>query len=156
MESSVRAGGGRGWEVSCGGHHGQRGETTKGSALDGAVLDFTQILAYLIHNMSRSQSHLGFGHFGSLPPFSVNNILTDLWLNCMSSVEITLFLLADILLQHRALFQFMYESFSPMICQLNGCPHFFVVFFFIPFFLKLIVASRLCVIYVREDNNSNV
>ena len=28
-----------------------------------------------------------------------------LWLNCISSVEITLFLLADILLQHRALFQ---------------------------------------------------
>ena len=44
-----------GWdcEVSCGGHHQQRGKT--GSALDGAVLDFTQILAYLAHNMSRSQ-----------------------------------------------------------------------------------------------------
>ena len=28
-----------------------------------------------------------------------------LWLNCISSVEITLFPLADILLQHRALFQ---------------------------------------------------
>ena len=25
---------------------------------------FTQILAYLIHNMSRSQLYLGFGHFG--------------------------------------------------------------------------------------------
>ena len=37
--------------------------------------------------------------------FSVNNILTGLWLNCISSVEIDLFLLADILLQHRALFQ---------------------------------------------------
>ena len=37
--------------------------------------------------------------------FSVNNILTGLWLNCISSVEITLFLLADILLQHKALFQ---------------------------------------------------
>ena len=37
--------------------------------------------------------------------FSVNNILVGLWLNCISSVEITLFLLADILLQHRALFQ---------------------------------------------------
>ena len=36
--------------------------------------------------------------------FSVNNILASLWLNCISSVEITLFLLADILLQHRALF----------------------------------------------------
>ena len=37
--------------------------------------------------------------------FSVNIILAGLWLNCISSVEITLFLLADILLQHRALFQ---------------------------------------------------
>ena len=37
--------------------------------------------------------------------FSVNNISAGLWLNCISSVEITLFLLADILLQHRALFQ---------------------------------------------------
>ena len=37
--------------------------------------------------------------------FSVNNILAGLWLNCISSVEITLFPLADILLQHRALFQ---------------------------------------------------
>ena len=37
--------------------------------------------------------------------FSVNNILAGLWLNCISSVEITLFLLANILLQHRALFQ---------------------------------------------------
>ena len=37
--------------------------------------------------------------------FSVNNILAGLWLNCISSVEITLFLLADILLQHRSLFQ---------------------------------------------------
>ena len=36
--------------------------------------------------------------------FSVNNILVGLWLNCISFVEITLFLLADIL-QHRALFQ---------------------------------------------------
>ena len=38
--------------------------------------------------------------------FSVNNILAGLWLNHISSVEITLFLLADILLQHRALFQY--------------------------------------------------
>ena len=42
----------------------QRGKTTMGSALDGAVFDFTQILAYLMHTMSRSQSYLGFGHFG--------------------------------------------------------------------------------------------
>ena len=42
---------------------------------------------------------------------------------------------------------------SPMISQLNGCPF---LFLFIIFFLKLIVASRLCVIYVKEDDNSNV
>ena len=36
--------------------------------------------------------------------FSVNNILAGLWLNCISSVEIALFLLADISLQYRALF----------------------------------------------------
>ena len=40
-----------------------------GSALDGAVFDIAQILAYLVHNMSRSQLYLGFGHFGWLPPF---------------------------------------------------------------------------------------
>ena len=66
--------GGWGCEVSCGGHHRQRGKTTTGSALDGAVLDFTQILSYLVHNMSRSQLYLGFGHFGWLPSTSVNNI----------------------------------------------------------------------------------
>ena len=47
----------------------QRGKTTTGSALDGAVLDFTQILAYPIHNMSGSQLYVGFGHFGWLPSF---------------------------------------------------------------------------------------
>ena len=98
--------GGWGCEVSCGGHHRPRGKTTTGSALDGAVFDIAQILAYLVHNMSRSQSYLGFGHFGWLLSFFlVNKISTGLWLNCISSVEITLFLLADILLQHRALFQ---------------------------------------------------
>ena len=60
--------GGWGCEVSCGGHHRQRGKTTTGSAL-GAVLDFTQILACLVHNMSRSQLYLGFGDFGWLPFF---------------------------------------------------------------------------------------
>ena len=59
-------GGGRGCEVSCGGpggHHRLRVKTTTGSALDGAVFDITQIPAYLVHNMSRSQLYLGFGHF---------------------------------------------------------------------------------------------
>ena len=66
---SITAWGGWGCEVSRGGHHRQRGKTTMGSALDGAVLDFTQILAYLAHNMNRAQSYLGFGHFGWLPSF---------------------------------------------------------------------------------------
>ena len=35
-------------------------------------------------------------------------------------------------------------------------PSLFYVSFLISFFLKLIVACRLCVIYVREDNDSNV
>ena len=58
-----------GGSVSCGGHHRLRGKTTTGSALDGAVFDIAQILAYLVHNMSRSQLYLGFGHFGWLPFF---------------------------------------------------------------------------------------
>ena len=61
--------GGWGCEVSCGGHHRPRGKTTTGSALDGAVFDIAQILAYLVHNMSRSQLYLGFGHFGWLQSF---------------------------------------------------------------------------------------
>ena len=73
--------GGWGCEVSCGGHHRLTGRTTTGSALDGAVFDIAQILAYLVHNMSRSQLYLGFGHFGWLPPFLVNSILAGLWLN---------------------------------------------------------------------------
>ena len=32
-------------------------------------LDIAQILAYPVHNMSRSQLYLGFGHFGWLPSF---------------------------------------------------------------------------------------
>ena len=64
---SLSPGGGWGCEVSCGGHHRPRGKTTMGSALDGAVFDIAQILAYLVHNMSRSQLYLGFGHFGWLP-----------------------------------------------------------------------------------------
>ena len=62
-------GGGWGCEVSCGGHHRPRGKTTTGLALDGAVFDIAQILAYLVHNMSRSQLYLGFGHFVWLPSF---------------------------------------------------------------------------------------
>ena len=50
--------GGWGCEVSCGGHHWLRGKTTTGSALDGAVYDIAQILAYLVHNMSRSQLYI--------------------------------------------------------------------------------------------------
>ena len=61
--------GGWGCEVACGGHHRPRGKTTTESALDGAVFDIAQILAYLVYNMSRSQLYLGFGHFGWLPSF---------------------------------------------------------------------------------------
>ena len=62
-------GGGWGCEVSCGGHHWLRGKTTTGSALDGAVFDIAQILAYLVPDMSRSQLYLGFGHFVWLSAF---------------------------------------------------------------------------------------
>ena len=41
-----------------------------------------------------------------------------------------------------------------MTSYLNGCPHFFCVSLY--FFLKLIVTCRLCAIYVREDDNSNL
>ena len=41
----------------------------EGPPRDGAVLDFTQILVYLVHNISRSQLYLKFGHFGWLPSF---------------------------------------------------------------------------------------
>ena len=61
--------GGWGCEVSCGGHHRPRGKTTTGPALDGAVFDIAQILAYLVHNMSRPHLYLGFGHFVWLPSF---------------------------------------------------------------------------------------
>ena len=66
---SVPLWGGWGCEVSCGGHHRPRGKTTTGSALDGTVFDIAQILAYLVHNMSRSQLYLRFGHFVWLPSF---------------------------------------------------------------------------------------
>ena len=83
--------GGWGCEVSCGGHHRLRGKTTTGSALDGAVFDIAQILACLVHNMSRSQLYLGLAILADSLLFAVNNILTGLWLNCITSVEITLF-----------------------------------------------------------------
>ena len=108
----------------------RKGHHEWSSTLDGAVLDIAQILVYLVHNISRSQLYLGFGHFGWLL-FSVNNIWPGLWLSCISSVEITLFLLADILLQHRALFQCkgLVKSFSPMICQVNGALTFYMSVF---------------------------
>ena len=84
-------------------------KTTTGSALDGAVLDITKNYYYSNSGLSSTQYEqisviFGFCHFGWLSVL-VNNILAGLWLNCISSVEITLFLLADILLQHRALFR---------------------------------------------------
>ena len=48
-------------------------------ALDGAVFDFTQILAYQARNMSRSQLYLGFGGWPFwLTLFVVNNIFAGL------------------------------------------------------------------------------
>ena len=35
----------------------------------GMPIDIAQILAYLVHNMSKSQLYLGFGHFGWLLSF---------------------------------------------------------------------------------------
>ena len=47
------------------------------------------------------------------------------------------------------------ELLSAMTSQINGCPHFFV-FLLYNFCLKLIVTYSLCVLYVREDNDTNV
>ena len=69
MRIPIPVRGGWGCEVSWGGHHRPRGKTTTGSALDGSVFDIAQILAYLVHNMSRSQLYVGFGHFAWLPSF---------------------------------------------------------------------------------------
>ena len=44
---------------------------------------------------------------------------------------------------------------SPMICQINGALT-FSVYYFNCFFLRLIITCWLWVIYVREDNYSNV
>ena len=38
-----------------------------------------------------------------------------------------------------------------MTSPLDGCPHFLCLLFI---FLRLIVTCRLCIIYVREDNNT--
>ena len=87
--------------------------------------------------------------------FSVNNILAGLWLNCISSVEIALFLLADISLQYRALFHCkglvkwlqihyvnwswvflaatkqLYDWFSPSVCPsvtpFSPCSHYHII-----------------------------
>ena len=56
-----------------------------------------QMLALLVHSMSRSQLYLADSSFF---------LILGLWLNWNSSVEITVFLLADILFQHGALLQY--------------------------------------------------
>ena len=71
---------------------------------NGAVFNLGQILAYLVHFITRPQLYLGFFHFG-WPSFCANTIFGNWWLNCILCVEITLFLLAGIILQHVALFQ---------------------------------------------------
>ena len=45
---------------------------------------------------------------------------------------------------------------SPMTSQLNGCHHFVFLFLLIYSFSKLIMTCRLFVIYVREDNYSEL
>ena len=76
------------------------------------------------------------------------------------------FLQVGLLLQYVALFQSgNYLSLRAFVnwcrvavsnkpSQHSGCPHFLCLFFNI--FLNSIVACRLCVIYVKEDNDSNV
>ena len=85
LQSCTKPRGGWGCEVSCGGHHRPRGKTTTGSALDGAVFDIAQILAYLVHDMSRSQLYLGFGHFGWLPSFFRSITFWRAWNYSLSS-----------------------------------------------------------------------
>ena len=57
---------GRSNVVSCSGCNRQRGNSIAGSALDRAVFNFTQILAFLVHTMRRSHLYLAFGYFGWL------------------------------------------------------------------------------------------
>ena len=104
-----------GWscEVSCGGHHRQRGKTTTAKRKDhhGVSFGWSSIWFHSNTGLSGTQYEqipVVFGVWSfwlTLSFFNVNNSLAGLWLNCISSVEIIIFLLADILLQHRALFQ---------------------------------------------------
>ena len=72
--------------------------------------------------------------------FSVNNISAGLWLNCISSVEISFFWLTYYcsigpcfcVRVYLSLFRStckLIQSFSPMICQINGALTFFVYYF---------------------------
>ena len=59
------------------------------SALDGAVLGFTQIMAYLVHNMSRSQLYFDFGwlfFFRSVTFWQVYS-WHIFWLTCYCSID---------------------------------------------------------------------
>ena len=84
------------------------------SAQDRAVCDFTQMLAYHMVSVymdymdlavrcpkkaTRFNHSIWADHFGGLP-FLASRVWVDLWLNCISSVEIILFLLPGILLQY--------------------------------------------------------
>ena len=142
-----------------------------GSALDGTVFDFTQILAYLVHIKSRSQFYLGFGHFDcmtrvfwSVAWFLVCSVLTSLWSNCLSPVEISLFLWADILLQYQTLFQCYglvkwfqihhvnwFKVFFSNDMSAKWVPSLFCVSFFYFFFLRLIATWKLCVVWLCEE-----
>ena len=76
----------------CGGHHIQRGKTTTGSAVDGAVIDVTQILAYVVHNKSPYQLYLRILPFYVTPFFWQSVTFWHVYgeivfnnLNCVSS-----------------------------------------------------------------------
>ena len=85
---------GPGCELPCGGHHRLRGKTTTGLALDGTI--FTQIHAYLIHNMNTCQI------WGLSIVALVFRSITfcQVYGYIVLHLLILLFLLADILLQH--------------------------------------------------------
>ena len=82
-------------------HHGVSSEWSSVGHCSNTGLSSTQYEQIpIIFKLTRGLAILADSHL-----FLVSNILAGLWLNCISSVEITLFLLADMLLQHRSLFQ---------------------------------------------------
>ena len=151
--------GGWGWEVSCGGHHRLKGKTTTGSALDGAVFDIAQILAYLVHNMSRSNYTWGLAILAYSLLFSVNNILAAYgWivfplLKLLSFFWLTYYCSIGLCFSVRvqlSLFRSTCKLIQSLLLQ------WFVKLMGPSLFSFIILIGRLWVIYVREDNYSNV